>query len=114
MHYKIHKLRAKECYLLLKEEKEESITFCSDMQQVQCLANPPIGIAFYLRQLAFFCFSVTNVKSEHPVFYTTPENLAGCGSSEEVFIVDRLPKTNLFSCYLHNHEILGGWALWTE
>nr|CAI5853289.1 unnamed protein product [Callosobruchus analis] len=45
----IHKLRAKQFNLLMKEEEQHIQVFCFDLQQVQNLPKLPIDDAYYLR-----------------------------------------------------------------
>lgn len=68
---RIHQLRSKAFYELLKMNSNNAITFCFDMQQVQPLPKTPVGEAFYLRQISYytFCCIKTGV-SLKPQFYT--------------------------------------------
>lgn len=123
---RIHKLRAKQFRLLMNEQTEDSIHFCFDMQQVQCLPKLPIGEAFYLRQLAYYCFCVTDIKSEDPVFYTWSEDAAGRGANEvSSALVDFLNKYQFpENCKIiklfadgcagqnKNHIVMNSLALW--
>lgn len=79
---RVHKLRAKNFYTLIKETNEFTLSYCFDLQQVQVLPKVPIGDAFYAQQLSFYAFCVTDMSTSTPVFYTWLENQAGRGSIE--------------------------------
>nr|CAH7731442.1 unnamed protein product [Callosobruchus chinensis] len=79
---RVHKVRAKTFYTLLKENPENSMSFCFDLQQVHPLPKTPIQDAFYLRQISFYTFCCVDVDSKKPFFYTWTENQASRGSTE--------------------------------
>lgn len=82
---KVHKLRAKQFYSLMKEAKKErksEVGYCFDLQQVQALPKVPIQEAYYARQLSFYCFCVCKLKGDTPYFYTWTEDEAGRGPNE--------------------------------
>lgn len=79
---RIHKKRAQAFYELMKEEHDDDIIFCFDMQQVQQLPKTAIQEAYYARQLSFYNLCITDVKNAHPTFYTWTEEQAGRGSTE--------------------------------
>lgn len=78
----VHKTRAKQFHLLMKEEPENTVSFCFDMQQVQNLPKLPIQEAYYSLQIAFYSFCVVNIDGKKPVFYTWNEVQSGRGSNE--------------------------------
>nr|CAH7763101.1 unnamed protein product [Callosobruchus chinensis] len=90
---RVHKLRAKQFNLLMKEEVQHSQVFCFDLQQVQDLPKLPIGDAYYLRQLSFYNFCVTDYETQKPIFYTWNETQAGRGANEVASAL-----TNFLSC----------------
>lgn len=79
---RIHKIRAKRFFELAKEKPENSVTFCFDLQQIQCLPKTPIQESFYLRQIGFYNFCVTDMETKNPHFFTWTEDQARKGSSE--------------------------------
>nr|CAH7732277.1 unnamed protein product [Callosobruchus chinensis] len=76
---RVHKVRAKTFYTLLKENPENSMSFCFDLQQVHPLPKIPIQDAFYLRQISFYTFCCVDDDSKKPFFYTWTENQASRG-----------------------------------
>ncbi|XP_072402171.1 uncharacterized protein [Diabrotica undecimpunctata] len=79
---RVHKIRAKQFFKLMKEKPEHTVSYCFDLQQVQVLPKVPIQDAFYAQQLSFYCFCVTDVDIKKPVFYTWMEHQAKRGSAE--------------------------------
>lgn len=79
---RVHKVRAKQFFKLMKDKPEPSASYCFDLQQVQVLPKVPIQDAFYAQQLSFYCFCVTDVDIKSPVFYTWMEHQAKRGSAE--------------------------------
>lgn len=79
---RVHKKRAKAFYELMKETKENELTICFDLQQVQPLPRSPVQEAFYLRQLSFYALCVVGVEGKNPVFYSWTEDQSGRGSTE--------------------------------
>lgn len=79
---RVHKVRAKEFFKLMKEKPTHSASYCFDLQQVQVLPKVPIQAAFYAQQLSFYCFCVTDVDIKKPIFYTWMEHQAKRGSAE--------------------------------
>lgn len=79
---KVHKMRGQQFYKLMKDNTENSMSLCFDMQQVQVLPKTPIGDAFYSQQLSFYAFCVTDIACKTPVFYTWLEHQAGRGCTE--------------------------------
>ncbi|KAG8287781.1 hypothetical protein J6590_030344 [Homalodisca vitripennis] len=67
----------------MRENRDEEVTFCFDLQQVQPLPKTPIQEAFYKRQLSFYCLCVVGSDARDPVFYTWTEELAGRGAIEK-------------------------------
>lgn len=66
----------------MKENPENTVSFCFDLQQVQVLPKVPIQDAFYSQQLAFYNFCITKTNCQDPVFYTWLEFQAGRGATE--------------------------------
>lgn len=79
---RVHKVRAKAFYGLMREKRDNEIKVCFDLQQVQSLPKSPVQEAFYLRQLSFYAFCVVDIKAEKTVFYTWTEDQSGRGSKE--------------------------------
>lgn len=79
---RVHKLRAKQFYSIMKEKPENGMSFCFDLQQVQVLPKVPISDAFYAQQLSFYVFCVTDVACKQPIFYSWLEHQAGRGATE--------------------------------
>ena len=75
-------VRAKAFYELMREKRDNEITVCFDLQQVQSLPKSPVQEAFYLRQLGFYALCVVDVQAEKPVFYTWTEDQSGRGSTK--------------------------------
>lgn len=80
--YRIHRKRAKAFYYLCKQEPNNSLTFCFDLQQVQPLPRTPISDAFYSHQISLYSFCCVTMTSNNPTFYIWTENQAGRGSTE--------------------------------
>jgi hypothetical protein len=79
---RVHRLRAKQFHIYMKENLEDTLSFCFDMQQVQPLPKLPISEAYYLRQLSFYNLCVTDLNCRHPIFYVWTENEASRGANE--------------------------------
>lgn len=79
---RVHRLRSKQFHKMMKEESNESLSFCFDLQQVQVLPKVPIGDAFYAQQISFYSFCVCDISSKTPIFYCWIETQAGRGSIE--------------------------------
>ncbi|BES91839.1 transposon protein [Nesidiocoris tenuis] len=92
MELRVHKLRAKAFYELMKEAESmsNSIAFVFDLQQVHPLPKTPIGDAFYRRQIAFYTFCCVGINSLNPTFYTWTEVQGGRGAVQ------------IGSCLLHH------------
>ncbi|CAH1115501.1 unnamed protein product [Psylliodes chrysocephalus] len=56
LEYRMHKKIANNFYELWRENPDNSITFCFDLQQVQPLPRTPIGNAFYAHQISLYSF----------------------------------------------------------
>ncbi|KAK5648038.1 hypothetical protein RI129_002930 [Pyrocoelia pectoralis] len=78
----IHKFRGKQFYLLMKDNPENTLNLCFDLQQVHNLPKLPIQEAYYSLQLAFYAFCIVNVTTNVPTFYTWNETQSGRGSNE--------------------------------
>lgn len=81
---RIHKLRAKCFYDMLREPiKEDELKLCFDMQQVQPLPRTPIQQAYYSRQLGLYNVCIVDVKNQtNPSFFLWTEDQAARGSTE--------------------------------
>ncbi|KAF6214237.1 hypothetical protein GE061_008976 [Apolygus lucorum] len=81
---RIHKIRAKAFYQLMKEASTtpETVSFVFDLQQVHPLPKTPIGEAFYRRQISFYAFCCVSNSSRDPTFYTWTEVQGKRGSNE--------------------------------
>lgn len=77
---RVHTLKAKAFYELLKEKGAKTSTLCFDLQQVQPLPRTPIGESFYLRQIGLYSMCVTEYNTKEPTFYNWSEDQAGRGS----------------------------------
>ncbi|KAF2889918.1 hypothetical protein ILUMI_16255 [Ignelater luminosus] len=66
----IHRVRAKQFNLLMKEEDADTTTFCFDLQQIQNLPKIPIQKAYYSLQIAFYSFCIVDINAKEPIFYT--------------------------------------------
>jgi hypothetical protein len=82
MEKRIHNLKAKTFYTLMRENIPETKTYCFDMQQVQPLPKTPINDAFYLRQISYYTLCIVGQDSKNPKFYSWTEEQAGRGSTE--------------------------------
>lgn len=80
--YRVHKKRAKAFYELSKEDPENSLTFCFDLQQVQPLPRTPISDAFYSQQISLYSFCCVAMNSKNPTFYIWTEDQASRGATE--------------------------------
>lgn len=79
---RVHKIRAKRFFELVKTSPENSLTICFDLQQIQCLPKTPIQESFYLRQIGLYAFCVTDIPTKEPHFFIWTENQAKKGSTE--------------------------------
>ncbi|KAG8193225.1 hypothetical protein JTE90_005572 [Oedothorax gibbosus] len=66
---RIHRIKAKAFYDIIRETHENEVTLCFDMQQVQPLPRTPIQQAFYKRQLSVYNVCITDVTTTKPVFF---------------------------------------------
>lgn len=82
MENRIHKLKAKTFYELMKEAPSFSKTYCFDMQQVQPLPKSAVGEAYYLRQIGYYTLCIVENNNQNPVFYTWTEDQASRGCTE--------------------------------
>ncbi|CAH1963824.1 unnamed protein product [Acanthoscelides obtectus] len=78
---KIHKKRANAFYQLMKQNVDDSVSYCFDLQQIQPLPKTPVQEAYYSRQIGFYNFCVVDVKGLYPKFYCWTEEQAGKGST---------------------------------
>lgn len=78
----VHKKRANAFYALAKEEHDDAISFCFDLQQVQPLPKTPIQEAFYARQISMYVFCCVGMDSRNPTFYIWSEDQASRGATE--------------------------------
>ena len=78
----VHLVRVKQFNLLMKEEQDNAVTDCFDLQQVQNLPKIPIQETFYSLQLAFYCFCIVDKHARHPNFYVWTEDISGRASNE--------------------------------
>lgn len=69
-------------YFLMKEERDNEVTYCFDLQQVQNIPKLPIQKSFYSLQLAFYCFCVVDRHSKNPNLYIWSEDLSNHESNE--------------------------------
>ncbi|CAG4931516.1 unnamed protein product [Parnassius apollo] len=79
---RIHKKRANAFYQLMRQDVEDSISYCFDLQQIQPLPKAPVQEAYYLRQIGFYSFCIVDLKGLKPQFYCWSEEQAGKGSTE--------------------------------
>ncbi|CAH1980234.1 unnamed protein product [Acanthoscelides obtectus] len=79
---RVHKLRAKQFFKMMKEKSGDGMAFCFDLQQVQPLPKVPISEAFYAQQLSLYVFCITDITCKRPIFYSWLEHQAGRGATE--------------------------------
>nr|CAH7716416.1 unnamed protein product [Callosobruchus chinensis] len=79
---RVHKLRAKQFYSMMKEKPDDGLVFCFDLQQVQAIPRVPISDAFYAQQLSLYVFCITDIPCKQPIFYSWLEHQAGRGATE--------------------------------
>lgn len=85
---KLHKLRAKKFYELLKKQENDDgvIKVCFDMQQNQPLPKLSISDVYYMRQLWLYNLTFVviepNQNKQNTFAYTWTENESGKGSNE--------------------------------
>lgn len=94
----IHKRRAKAFYELLRENRDNEVTLCFDMQQVQPLPRTPIQQAFYARQLGLYNVCILDVEKTRPEFFIWTEDQAARGSTEVA---------SALLCFLNNYDFTG-------
>ncbi|CAG9820696.1 unnamed protein product [Phaedon cochleariae] len=80
--YRIHRKRANTFFELARENPDNTISFCFDLQQVQPLPRTPIGDAFYAHQISWYAFCCVSMTSRNPTFYVWTEDLAGRGATQ--------------------------------
>ncbi|CAG5016854.1 unnamed protein product [Parnassius apollo] len=66
----------------MRQDVEDSISYCFDLQQIQPLPKAPVQEAYYLRQIGFYNFCIVDLKELKPQFYCWSEEQAGKGSTE--------------------------------
>lgn len=85
-YHRLHKLRAKRFYSLMKEEHPNVIKVCFDIQQNQPIPKITVGEAFYSRQVWFYnlCVMVHSREQtkENIAFYTWLETEGPKGCNE--------------------------------
>lgn len=81
---RLHKLSSGTFYALIREyrERDDVLSFCFDLQQVQQLPKTPIQQAYYSRQIGFYSFCCVPLNCKNPTFYTWSEDQAARGSNE--------------------------------
>ena len=79
---RVHKLRSKAFYQLMKEEPLGTKSFCFDLQQVQPLPKLNIQQAYYSRQFSYFSLCCVDIQTKSPTFYSWVETQAGRGANE--------------------------------
>lgn len=82
---RLHNMKAKKFFQILKEEKEDTVTVCFDCQQNQPLPKLSIGEVFYSRQVWLYnCLfmQVANNKNTNMAHYTWLETQSGRGANE--------------------------------
>lgn len=99
---RIHKLRAQAFFKLLKEKKEEMITFSFDCQKILVLPKVPDQSCYYSRQLYLYNFTIVKGSSKDSLnknttfAYVWMENEYAKGSNQIASAVyDWLNKTDL-------------------
>lgn len=115
---KIHKLRAQAFFKLLKEKKEEMITFSFDCQKNLVLPKMPEQSCYYSRYLYNFTIvkgsSKDSLNKNTTFVYVWTENEYAKGSNQIASAVyDRLNKTDLTDV-THVRLVADGcvWAYW--
>ena len=79
---RIHKLRSKTFYDMLRKRSPDSYDIAYDLQQVHSLPKLPVQEAFYSRQLGLYNFGLCDLSSGKKFCYTWLESDAGRGSVE--------------------------------
>ncbi|CAF4944300.1 unnamed protein product [Pieris macdunnoughi] len=82
MEKRIHRKRANAFYQLMRQDIDDSVSYCFDLQQIQPLPKTPVQEAYYLRQIGFYNFCIVDLKGLNPKFYCWSEEQAGKGSTE--------------------------------
>lgn len=74
--FKIHKVRSKAYYSMVKEFKNqpENHVVGFDLQQVQCLSKVPIQEAFYSRQIGLYNLGLCDVRNSKNYSFTRTEH----------------------------------------
>lgn len=84
--YKLHKLKAKKFYSLMKHENDDEITVCFDMEQNQPLPKLSVSEVFYARQVWLYNLAVLIKEKpqtiENTWLYTWLETEAPRGANE--------------------------------
>lgn len=95
--YRLHKLRAKRFYELLKENNSDTVTVAFDMQQNQPLPMLRVSETFYARQIWLynltFIIHEAQQRRENCFIYVWTENQSGRGSNEIVSALRSFLKT---------------------
>jgi hypothetical protein len=99
---RVHKLRARAFYDLLKERNEGIYTVTYDLQQVQSLPKVTVQEAYYSRQLSLYNFGLVDMNNNKNYSYTWLESQAARGSNEIAsavrhFLDQYLPKSSNFN-----------------
>ena len=84
--YRLHKLRAKKFYSLMKEKNKNLIKVCFDIQQNQLIFKLSVAEVFYARQIWLYNLTFVRhdqtVQNKDSIFIYTLENQSGRGSNE--------------------------------
>lgn len=81
--FKLHRAKAKAFYHAMRQEKQNTVSLCFDLQQVQYLPRLTMGETFYKRQLPFYSFCVVPPgKNKEATFFTWTATEGYCGAQE--------------------------------
>lgn len=99
---RVHKLRAKAFYDLLKERDDDIYTITYDLQQVQSLPKVTVQEAYYSGQLSLYIFGLCDMNNNKNYSYTWLESQAARESNEVAsavrhFLDQHLPKSPNFN-----------------
>lgn len=88
LEYRLHKLRAKKFFMMVREEQKckDTLVVSFNLQQTMSLPRTNVGQAFYSRQMWLYNFGIV-VSGRHDmknncIVYTWDESQSGRGSNE--------------------------------
>ncbi|XP_065642642.1 uncharacterized protein LOC136074265 [Hydra vulgaris] len=102
---RVHKLRAKAFYSILKKTKNNVYTLAYDLQQVQSLPRVTLQEAYYSRQLSLYNFGLCDLNNNSNHSYTWLESQSGRGSNEIASAVFHYLTTKLSNSLTFNEAV---------